>query len=378
VGDDEMTVMPPTTAAPVIVIGGGPAGAAAAFHLARAGVQVSVIESKTFPRIKVCGEYISPAATDLLEAIIPAAELVRLGARQVDQFVIEVGERRREWRTPRAAWAVSRAVLDEALLEKARGVGATVLQPASVRGVEYGEGGAVVELADGRRLEASLVIHADGSGRHDPSGPAPNAPGLIGHKCHLRVPRGTVEGVTMRSCAGAYVGTIEVEGGLSTCAMVARRELSARFNGDVDAMLAHLWPPYRAAWRASDWKSCGVGRSGYVKPGHFRSLRIGNAAAAVDPVGGEGIGLALWSGTELAGLVAAATQSKGLEVGSLVAVERQLARAYGQRLRTRLPACRLVAGALLRPHLFALLWPLLGLPSVSIGPWYRLSGKPAV
>ena len=182
----------------------------------------------------------------------------------------------------------------------------------------------------------------------------------------------------MRSCAGAYVGTIEVEGGLSTCAMVARRELSSRFNGDVDAMLAHLWPSYRAAWRQSDWKSCGVGRSRYIKPGHFRSLRIGNAAAAVDPVGGEGIGLALWSGTEAARRIALATLSEGLQVGSLVAAERELARAYGRRLRTRLPACRLVAGALLRPQLFAVLWPLLGLPRLSIGPWYRLSGKPAV
>ncbi len=362
----------------IVVIGGGPAGAAAAFHLARAGVQVTVVESKAFPRIKVCGEYISPAATDLLEAIVPAAELVRLGARQVDQFVIEVGERRRQWRTPKAAWAVSRAVLDEALLEKARGAGAAVLQPASVRSVEYGEAGVVVQLADGRSLDASIVIHADGSGRHDPSGPTPNAAGLIGHKCHLRLPRGTVEGVTMRSCTGAYVGTIEVEGGLSTCAMVARRELSSRFNGDVDAMLAHLWPSYRASWRESDWKSCGVGRSGYVKPGHFRSLRIGNAAAAVDPVGGEGIGLAVWSGTEVARLIALGASGESSHVTSFTAAERQLALAYMKRLRARLPACRLVAGTLLRPRLFSLFWPLLGLPSLSIGPWYRLSGKPAV
>ena len=156
-----MITVPPTIA-PVIVIGGGPAGAAAAFHLARAGVQVAVVESKAFPRVKVCGEYISPAATDLLEAIVPAAELVRLGARQVDQFVIEVGDRRREWRAPRAAWAVSRAVLDEALLEKASGAGATVLQPASVRGLSMARAALLLSLrmAGGLRLHSSFTVMA--------------------------------------------------------------------------------------------------------------------------------------------------------------------------------------------------------------------------
>lgn len=200
------------------------------------------------------------------------------------------------------------------------------------------------------------------------------ADGLLGFKCHLRVPGGIVEGVTMRACSGAYVGTILVEDGLGTCAFAVSRKLAAVFGADTDALLQHLWPEFRPAWRSSEWHACGVPRSGYMRPGHARSLRIGNAAAAVDPVGGEGIGLAIWSGKRIAELIA---EAGSLESRALEACERRLAADYAARLRMRLPACRLAAAALMRPGLFRALWPLLSVPALSLGPWYRLSGKPA-
>jgi flavin-dependent dehydrogenase len=358
----------------VVIIGGGPAGAAAGFHLASTGGQVTIVESKVFPRVKVCGEYISPAATRLLEEIVAERELARAGARRVEEFVVEVGERRRTWRTPRSAWALSRAALDSLLLERAAGVGAEVIQPASVRSVSYFDDRVTVNLADGRVLDCAALVHADGSGRHDPAGAAPLVEGLLGFKCHLRVQGGMIEGVTMRACAGAYVGTIMVEGELGTCAFTASRELALQFRGGTDALLQHLWPEFRSAWRTSEWHACGVPRSGYVRPGHPRSLRIGNAAAAVDPVGGEGIGLAIWSGKRVAELLVGVSS---FEREALVGCERRLAAEYARRVRLRLPACRLAAAALMRPGLFRALWPLLSVPALSLGPWYRLSGKPA-
>jgi flavin-dependent dehydrogenase len=358
----------------LVIVGGGPAGAAAGFHLARAGVPVAILESKAFPRAKVCGEYISPAATRFLEEMVPERELIRAGARRVDDFIVEVGELRQSWRTPRPAWALSRGALDSLLLDAAREAGAEVFQPVAVRSVSYFDDHVTVDLGNGRTLDAAAVVHADGSGRHDPAGPTPMAEGLVGFKCHLRAPPGVIEGVTMRACAGAYVGTIVVEGGLGTCAFAAARSHASRFRTDTDGLLRHLWPAFNPSWRATEWQACGVPRSGYVRPGHPRSLRIGNAAAAVDPVGGEGIGLAIWSGKRVAGLLGGAALS---DSGTLAACERRLAGEYAKRLRTRLPACRLAAAALMRPRLFRALWPLLAAPALSLGPWYRLSGKPA-
>ncbi len=46
----------------VLVVGGGPAGSAAAFWLARAGHEVTLVEKKEYPRDKTCGDGLTPRA----------------------------------------------------------------------------------------------------------------------------------------------------------------------------------------------------------------------------------------------------------------------------------------------------------------------------
>lgn len=44
-----------------IIVGAGPAGGTAAYHLAKKGRSVLVIEKESFPRVKACGGGLSPA-----------------------------------------------------------------------------------------------------------------------------------------------------------------------------------------------------------------------------------------------------------------------------------------------------------------------------
>lgn len=380
-----------------IVVGGGPAGSSAAAHLARRGWRVTLCEAKQFPRIKVCGEFISPAAVEHLEALLPPRRLSELGARRVHELVIEVDDRSATWPMPGAershepgvtssppggAWVLSRATLDDALLKVVRETGADVRQPAIVRTVDYADNHITASLEDGTRLRADIVVHADGHGRLDSAAhharTTPTRRGVLGHKCHLRMPAGMqVQGLRMRAAAGAYVGTVAVEANAATVALVARHELIATCRGDADVMLAQLWPGYDPAWRCSPWLSCGVAGSPYLPPAHPRSFRVGNAAAAVEPVGGEGIGLALWSGATLSRLLPAPDER--LDQAALARTHQDMARLYRARLRTRRPACRAAAALLMRPALVRALWPALALPALRnllVAPWYALTGKP--
>jgi flavin-dependent dehydrogenase len=53
----------------VIIAGAGPAGAATAIHMSRAGLEVILIDSRVFPRDKVCGDFVSPVALHELRAL---------------------------------------------------------------------------------------------------------------------------------------------------------------------------------------------------------------------------------------------------------------------------------------------------------------------
>ena len=344
-----------------LIIGGGPAGSSAAVHLARQGVRVTLVEARRFPRVKVCGEFVSPAATAFLEDLLPPDHLRDIGARRVRRFVLEVNRRERALELRQPAWALSRGSLDQALLEVARDAGASVIEGASVRSVEYTDEFVRTALADCREIESDIVVHANGSGSHDLRGPIPTDRRLVGLKCHL-VNGSAIEGVRIRSCKGGYVGTIGVERGLGTCALVIRKSIVRACGGDLDEAVRHLWPGFDPSIRSGAWKASGVARSGYVRPGHARSLRIGNAAGAVDPIGGEGIGLALWAGRTLGDLLASGE--------SLASVQGSIARAYRSRLRVRRFACRAAAEVLMHPALVRT-----GMAFVPMGLWYRATGK---
>jgi flavin-dependent dehydrogenase len=63
--------------ADVIIAGAGPAGAAAACHLARAGLSALLLDRAEFPRDKVCGDFVGPAAL---------VELRHLGVSELAEY----------------------------------------------------------------------------------------------------------------------------------------------------------------------------------------------------------------------------------------------------------------------------------------------------
>jgi menaquinone-9 beta-reductase len=70
VHDSESALVTIADEADVIVVGAGPGGSAAAYHMARHGLRVLLLEKTEFPREKVCGDGLTPRAT---------RQLIRMG-----------------------------------------------------------------------------------------------------------------------------------------------------------------------------------------------------------------------------------------------------------------------------------------------------------
>ncbi|MCH8985886.1 MAG: geranylgeranyl reductase family protein [Acidobacteria bacterium] len=155
----------------VLVVGGGPGGCAAGYWLARQGVSVSVIEKKTYPRAKTCGDGLTPRAIKQLidmgfDFDIPEIHKIKGLRAYAGDLVLEM-----PWpeRTTYPNWGASirRADLDGAVAELARSQGAKVREGTEAVAVIEDWRLIAVDLktADGsvERVFPKIVIIADGS-----------------------------------------------------------------------------------------------------------------------------------------------------------------------------------------------------------------------
>ncbi|HZZ36669.1 MAG TPA: NAD(P)/FAD-dependent oxidoreductase, partial [Caulobacteraceae bacterium] len=320
----------------VIVVGGGPAGSVMAWSLAQRGVRVAVIERATFPREKVCGDFVEPGGLRILQAMgclealgapLPITSTrVYFGPRLAYQGGIpyyQGGDG-----LPAHGYIVPRHELDTRLLARAEAASAHVYQGCAVTAVvrENGLMRAVVQNGDREfALSARLVIGADG------------AESVVARGAGLRRTDRRHIGLSQR----AYVEGVEVEGGEATIwfdedlfpgygwmfpmadgrANVGVGMLSEtchRFGFSVPKAFAacieklRIRHPGCANVKLASRPLGGVVKMyGGIERNHFDGgLLIGDAGSFVDPMTGEGI----TQGMESA-LIAASTVMDALEQG---------------------------------------------------------------
>ncbi len=141
------------------MVGGGPAGAVAAYHLARNGARVALLEKERLPRYKTCGGGVVARARRLLP--IGIDHLVERECRVVEMRLSDTGVRFRvERRQPIVAMTM-RATLDKALVDAACQAGSALFAPCRVQGVSALRDGVVLGTSRGS-MRARFVIAADG------------------------------------------------------------------------------------------------------------------------------------------------------------------------------------------------------------------------
>ena len=313
--------------AQVIVVGGGPAGASTAWHLARAGVDVLVLERACFPRDKPCAEYLSPQASRIL-ANMDALELCEhSGAAHLAGMIVRAPNGARIQGDYAASHgftgfrdrglALPRPVLDEILLDRARAAGARVQEGIRVSDVVRDARGAVCGVRAQRAGEsagdviASVVVGADGLrsvvSRRLGLGRMARAPRRIAFVCHYRGVGDITSYGEMHVERDGYVGLADVGGGVTNVAMVLPAAAARGARGNpaqlFDRWLGsrrHLAPRFAQAERISPVRAVGPFAWHARRATTAGAALVGDAADFFDPFTGEGIFAALRGGELLA------------------------------------------------------------------------------
>ena len=327
-----------------VVVGAGPAGAAAAITLARAGRDVVMVDKARFPRDKICGDGLTTGALRLLEGL--GLDPASVPSWQAVEDVVVRGPAGHQVSFPlphgRGTYAAvaRRTELDAALVDRARAAGVTVREGHGCTGAAEHADRVVVDVEgpDGPgAIEAPYAVAADGMwspvrkhlGLATPgyrgewhafrqyfTSVGPRAADLVvwfepdllpGYAWSFPLPDGRAN-VGFGIQRGGKVARIQDMAGIWR-ELLDRPHIREVLGDDATPESPHrAWPiPARID------EAVLTGR---------RTLFVGDAAAATDPLTGEGIGQAL-----LTGILAAEAVLGGPGPGTVTATYRRRARS---------------------------------------------------
>lgn len=222
-----------------VAVGGGLAGAAFALELARGGARVAVLERTGTPTPKVCGDFLSPEAQELLGHL--GLDVTAMGASRITTLRLVTGERAASAELPFAAAGLTRLALDEALIAKAAAAGAEVIRGAAVTALERAGDGVRIR-AGSRVLTARCAALA--TGKHNVRGWPRQKGAMTAYKVSLTpsasVARALAGIVQLVSYRGGYMGACNVEDGNATICWLMDPTAMRAVGSDWTAQLDHL------------------------------------------------------------------------------------------------------------------------------------------
>lgn len=258
---------------PIKIAGGGLAGLSLGIALRREGIDVTLHEAMSYPRHRVCGEFISGVSEETLLRLGIQDLLADVARPQQVQWW-SGAQNLGSFHLPTAAYAVSRHRLDAQLCDRLRELGGIVYE--NQRMLATPEPGTV--WAAGRRAEKGEWI------------------GLKAHVRDLEL----ASGLEMHLGTHAYVGLAAIEDGwINVCGLF-------RLNANVRAKPSELLLSYvrenklpklaerlaAATWRENSTTAVAGFRLGKQSPLDGLAT-IGDAHSIIPPFTGNGMSMAL-------------------------------------------------------------------------------------
>jgi flavin-dependent dehydrogenase len=323
----------------VCVIGGGLAGLVSSILLAKRGRKVCLIEKKTYPFHRVCGEYISNEVFDFLKREELYPDFLQMPAISRLEYSDTKG---RSVTIPLdlGGFGISRYVLDAWLVQKAQEAGVDVKTGLQVNEVNF-DGNADrfwLTLSDQSRLQADTVIGAFGKrSKLDKVLKRPfiqrRSP-YVGVKYHINADFAR-DTVALHNFKGGYCGLNAIEEGkVNLCYLGHRDQL--RDCGSIEEMERQiLWgnPILKRIFRESEFlfeKPEVINEINFEskKPVENHILMVGDAAGMITPLCGNGMAMAIHSGKMAAEAILAGT--------TRAETESVYSRSWNAELRQRL------------------------------------------
>ncbi len=324
------------------IVGAGPAGCASAISASASGLSAVVVDKATFPREKCCGDGLTAGALRVLEELgfdpstVPSWKVVN------DVVVSGPSGKAVTYQLPAGAGqyaAVARRVeLDHELVNLARSSGADIREATSVKAVSPAEDHILVDLDDGSKVAARYVIAADGMWSTVRKSLGLTAANYRGdwhafRQYFTNVNPDATNGLYVwfePDITPGYVWSFPLGDGSANVGFGIQRD-----KGIAIQEMKTLWPdllqrPHIAAVLGPDATPEGPHRAwpiparlGKLELTGPRTLFVGDAATATDPMTGEGIGQALETGIEAVRAIVAG----GTEMDVRKRYERDLKRS---------------------------------------------------
>uniref|UniRef100_B8HW79 Geranylgeranyl reductase n=1 Tax=Cyanothece sp. (strain PCC 7425 / ATCC 29141) TaxID=395961 RepID=B8HW79_CYAP4 len=280
-----------------IIVGAGPAGGAAAYHLAKKGRSVLILEQESLPRYKPCVGGVSPVIGewfdfDFSPAISLKINTIRYTWKMDDPVEVKLD-------TAEPMWMVRRDRFDHFLVQQAQKQGATLQDGTAVTGIQFNSDRWQVNTAQGPQT-GRFLIAADGA-----KGPMAK---WLGFKEPKTSPGATLE-ISLNGSAtekaefefglakNGYIWTFpKADGysiGVATFRGNDRQNLGQVLREYAQSTGMQLQNPRQYDHPLSLW-------DGDRKLHSQNALLAGEAASIVDPLTGEGVRPAIATGIKAA------------------------------------------------------------------------------
>lgn len=348
----------------VLILGGGLAGLTAAIHLSKLGLKVTVIEKNSYPKHKVCGEYISNEVLPYFEWLgIDIVKLLPTSLTKL-QFSTQNGTTITT-ELPLGGFGISRYTLDFHLYTIALSNGCTFIQE-TVENVIFDNDAFTVTTSIGTLFKSKIVLGA--FGKRSTIDVKLNR-GFIQKKSHWLAVKAHYNGnfsndlVGLHNFKGGYCGVSKVENNAINICYITNYEAYKLYknNEEFQKMVlsenSHLKLLFENSTLIFE-KPLTIGQISFDKKEAVENhiLMIGDTAGLIHPLCGNGMAMAVHSAKIASELVINYYDCKNTSRASL---EEEYVKKWKFNFEKRLKTGRFIAEILQQPRIASILMRIL-------------------